>query len=87
MFTNADQFIHSKKSELQNRIVTEKPMIVAVSEVKPKNRGGLSEADYSIEDYTVNPVNIDPEKNEGRGMIIYTHKSVNFKQLYTFFLI
>ena len=76
LFTNADQFSHSKKSELQNRIVTEKPMIVAVSEVKPKNRGGLSEADYSIEDYTVNPVNIDPEKNEGRGMIIYTHKSL-----------
>ena len=33
MFTNADQFTHSKKNELEQRIVTEKPMIVAVSEV------------------------------------------------------
>jgi hypothetical protein len=76
LFTNADQFTHSKKNELQNRIVTEKPMIVAVSEVKPKIRGGLSEADYSIDGYTMNPVNLDPDTNKGRGMIIYTHQSL-----------
>ena len=37
MFTNADQFTHAKKNELQQRIVTEKPMIVVVSEINPKN--------------------------------------------------
>ena len=51
-------------------------MIVAVSEVKPKIRVNLLEADYSIEGYTINPVNIDPETSKGRGMIIYTHESL-----------
>ena len=68
MFTNADQFIHSKKNELQNRIITEKPMIIAVSEVKPKNVGDLSQIDYNIEGDTINPFNI--ETNTGRGIII-----------------
>ena len=51
-------------------------MIVAVSEVKPKNNSGLLEADYNLEGYTLHPVNIDPEANKGRGMMIYTHKSL-----------
>ena len=37
LFTNADQFTHSKKDELQERIISLKPKIIAVSEVKPKN--------------------------------------------------
>ena len=76
MFTNADQLNHSKKHELENRIVSEKPMIIAVSEIKPKNGGELSEADYKIDGYTTNPVNIDPVTG-GRGIIVYTHNSLD----------
>ena len=76
MFTNADQLNHSKKNELENRIVTEKPMIIAVSEIKPKNGGEFSEADYKIDGYTINPVNVEPATG-GRGMIVYTHNSLD----------
>ena len=71
LFTNADQFTHAKKNELEQRIVTEKPMIVAVSEVKPKNGREMCEIDYSIDGYTINQVNLD--KESGRGIIVYTH--------------
>ena len=76
MFTNADQLNHSKKNELENRIVTEKPMIIAVSEIKPKNGGEFSEADYKIDGYTINPVNVEPATG-GRGIIVYTHNSLD----------
>ena len=75
MFTNADQFTHAKKDELQQRIVTEKPMLIAVSEINAKNGTERSEADYSIDNYTINPVNLD--KTSGRGIIIYTHSSLD----------
>ena len=75
LFTNADQFTHAKKDELQQRIVTEKPMLIAVSEVKSKNGRDMNESDYSIEGYTINPTNL--EKGTGRGIIIYTHNSLD----------
>ena len=71
LFTNADQFTHAKKNELEQRIVTEKPMIVAVSEVKPKNGREMCKIDFSIDGYTINQVNLD--KESGRGIIVYTH--------------
>ena len=37
LFTNADQLTTSKMAELRTRIQQVKPMIVAISEVKPKN--------------------------------------------------
>ena len=75
LFTNADQFTHAKKDELKERIITEKPMLIAVSEVKPKNGREMSVIDYSIDDYTINPVNLD--KTTGRGIIVYTHNSLD----------
>ena len=75
LFTNADQFTHAKKVELKQRIITEKPMMIAVSEVKPKNGREMSEIDYSIDDYTINHVNLD--KTAGRGIIVYTHNSLD----------
>ena len=76
LFTNADQFTHAKKNELQQRIITEKPMIIAVSEVKIKNGKEMTETDYNIEGYTINPVNLETSSNIGRGIIIYTHNSL-----------
>ena len=77
LFTNADQFTHSKKNELQERIITDKPIIIAVSEVKPKNSKNMTEADYKIEGYTLNTVNIETNPSTGRGIIIYTHNSLD----------
>ena len=37
MFTNADQLTSSKMTELTYKIEEEKPLIIAVCEVKPKN--------------------------------------------------
>jgi hypothetical protein len=39
MFTKADQLTSDKKAELATIIDREKPMVVAVCEVKPKNSG------------------------------------------------
>ena len=58
IFTNADQFTHSKKDELQQRIVTEKPLVIAVSEVKAKHGKDRSEEDYGIDGYTTNHANL-----------------------------
>ena len=75
MFMNADQFTHAKKDELQQRIVTEKPLVIAVSEVKTKKGNDRTENDYSIEGYTINPTNL--LNDIGRGIIIYTHNSLD----------
>ena len=78
LFTNADQFTHSKKDELLERIITDKPMIIAVSEVKPKNSSkDMTEVDYNIEGYTLKPVNIETSPSTGIGIIIYTHNSLD----------
>ena len=74
LYTNANQFTHAKKDELQQRIITEKPMLVALNEVKPKNGREMSEIDYNIDGYTINPINLDD--SFGRGIIIYTHNSL-----------
>ena len=42
-------------------------MTIAVSEVKPKKSNDMTEVDYNIEVYTINPVNIDTNPNIGRG--------------------
>ena len=52
MFTNADQLTPSKMVELKKQIEIEKPLIVAVSEVK-------STMDYNIPGFSLHPVNLD----------------------------
>ena len=74
MYTNADQLTASKKTELRNRIERNKPLIVAVCEVKPKNQRERSLKDYEIPNYTIHPVNL--ENNTGRGIAVYIHKSL-----------
>ena len=75
MYTNADQLTSSKKDELEKRIQGEKPTIIAVCEVKPKNSKERTEIDYQINDFTINPINLDSD--DGRGIIIYTHNSLD----------
>ena len=76
LFTNADNLNQGKMSELQQRIVTERPMIVAISEVKPKNYSkSRTLQDYDIPGYTLHPVNLENEI--GRGIAVFTHESIN----------
>ena len=55
MFTNADQLTTSKIIELRNLIQTEKPLLVAMSEVKLKNSDERTEVDYNIPDFSLHP--------------------------------
>ena len=75
IFTNADQFTHSKKDELMKHIEQIKPLIVAITEMKPKNAKDRCMLDYSFEDYTMHYVNL--ESNVGRGIAIFTHSSID----------
>ena len=74
MFTNADQLTTSKIIELRNLIQTEKPLLVAVSEVKLKNSDERTEVDYNNLDFSLHPLNLDTDK--GRGILVYTHSSL-----------
>ena len=53
----------------------EKPMVVAVCEVKPKNSNDRQLLDYAIPGYSIHPVNLDD--NTGRGIAVFTHESID----------
>ena len=59
MYTNADQLTSSKKIELEDRIRLEKPAIIAVCEMKPKNAKIRSAEEYAVPGYTLYDVNLD----------------------------
>ena len=73
MSTNIDQMTVPKKMELLKRIENEKPLIVAVSEVKSKTAKETT-VDCNIPNYTLHPVNIS--SNTGRGIAVYTHTAI-----------
>ena len=76
LYTNIDQMTVSKKIELLKRIEIEKPMIVAICEVKPKNvKDEGKQHDYGIPNYSLHPVNLT--ESTGRGIAIYTHSSLD----------
>ena len=33
--------------------------------------------DYEIPEYSFHPINLDREKNFGRGVVVYTHNSID----------
>ena len=75
MLANADQLSSAKMTDLQKRIKLEKPLIIAVCEVKPKNPHERTELDYVILGYSFHPVNLD--SSIGRGVVVYTHSSLD----------
>ena len=77
MFANADQLTSSKKVELMKRIEKEKPLVIAICEIKPKNIKERDIQDYTIPDYFIYPVKLDPNGTTGRGLAVYTHKSID----------
>ena len=66
--TNTDQLTQSKKNELEERFVTEEPLIVNFSEINSKN--GRNATD----NYSIHPLNLNAQKS-GRGIIVYAHNS------------
>ena len=77
LFANADQLTTPKKDELLARIQRYKPMIVAITEAKPKNSTkDRSIMDYELENYSLHPINLQSD-DSGRGIAVYTHKSLD----------
>ena len=69
MYTNADSLIN-KRSELQARIETYQPDIIAVTEILPKNRGrDIQPAELELEGFDCFKTKLDD-----RGACIYTKK-------------
>ena len=81
-YTNADQF-RNKFAEFQTRISTYQPMLIGVTEVKPKNSTyKLNPTEFNLDligDYDLFTLNLD--RTKGRGLILYTHKSVQAKEV------
>ena len=77
MFTNADQLTTDKISELKSRIQREKPLLIAICEIKAKNLNVKERTiqEYKIPNYSIHPLNL--ETSTGRGMAIYTHNSID----------
>ena len=81
MLANADQLTTTKKDELLALIQQEQPMIVAITEAKPKNSTKeRSTIDYEIENYSLHPINL-VNTDPGRGVAVYTHKSLESQSL------
>ena len=61
---------------MRQRINTEKPIIIAICEMKPKiQKEHLTPYDYAIPGYTLHPANLDNDK--GRGVAVYTHDAID----------
>ena len=74
MYTNADQLTPSKKTELIKKIENQKPIIIAICEVKTKNSKDRCLLDFDIPNYNLHPLNL--ENDVGRGMALYSHMSI-----------
>ena len=83
MYTNADQF-RRKFPEFLVRILDEKPMVIGITEVKPKNSGEtLFPAEFAIDhigEYD-SPFHKNITTKTGRGILLYTHKSLQAKEV------
>ena len=74
MYTNADGFIN-KLDEFKTRFMSEKPDIIMITEVLPKNsRFDIMKSEISLDGYDIFPENF-PLKNS-RGVVIYTRSEL-----------
>ncbi len=74
IYTNIDCLTKSKKSELEIMISTDKPDIVAITEIFPKNSAFDNMMEfYKMEGYET----FIPDLNSGRGLVIYFRKQLN----------
>ena len=77
-YTNADQF-RSKFPEFSIRVQNEQPMLIAITEVKPKHSiDKLFLAEFSIDhigDYD-SPLHRNITNDTGRGIVLYTNSII-----------
>ena len=71
MFSNVDGLLN-KKDELMSIIEKDQPMIIALSEIKPKRQYDFNIVEYNIPGYTLFVNN-----KIKRGVAIYAHVSLN----------
>lgn len=79
MFTNVDVYTSDKILELRSQLDTlsNKPSIIALSEVKPKHfRYHRELAEYKIEGYEMEQINVTG--NEGRGLLMYVKTGIKY---------
>ena len=77
MYSNVDGLLN-KKDELISIIEKDQPIIIALSEIKPKRQYDSYTAEYNIPGYTLfvnNKINI--------GVAIYAHVSLNAQLFHT----
>ena len=78
VFSNVDVLKTYEMKELELIIEEERPDIVALSEVKPKNYDRIRTlAEYKIEGYNMEEINTCV-KDSTRGMIVHIHNSVTY---------
>ena len=70
LYTNADVLTAPKMVELRERVKMEKPHIIAVNEVLPKNLQVREDQDYSIPGFSLH------SWKKGRGINIWTHQTL-----------
>ncbi len=74
MYTNADSIIN-KRNELQERVSHEKPNVIVITEVNPKNqRYSTTKNELAIEGYTLFT---NAENNGARGIAVYIKNHLN----------
>ena len=72
IYTNADSLIN-KRTELEARVAKLHPMIIAVTEVKPKNaRLNIEEVELSLKGYEL----FTKLDGNSRGICLYIHSSM-----------
>ncbi|XP_076049734.1 uncharacterized protein LOC143030470 [Oratosquilla oratoria] len=71
VYTNADTLTPNKLFELQARLPTIKPHIIAINEVKPKHFKERLKQDFALEGFTSYVCDLDP------GIIMYVHEALN----------
>ena len=82
MYTNSDT-LDNKMCEFQSFVKLHKPLIIGITEVKPKHfRYQPSIASYSLEGYKLFHRNV--ESNTGRGVLMYTHESLVVSEISLF---
>ena len=75
--SNVDVYTQEKYLELKNRIPSNKPDIIALSEVKPTNyKLEVTMEQFNLDDYNMEHININC--NNGRGLIVYVNKHVKY---------
>ena len=71
--------LSNKMIELKTVVCIEKPHIIAVTEVKPKNYKDITLMDFKLDGYDMHPINV--ANRTGRGILIYIHESIKVNDI------